>query len=53
MLNIDAEDADQGPASIEQAYKDALTNHTGDDQTIKRIKRAYEILSSKLSSSLQ
>ena len=45
MLNIDAEDTDCGPASIEQAYKDALANHIGDDETIKRIKRAYEILS--------
>ena len=29
MLNIDAEDTDPGPASIEQAYKDALANHIG------------------------
>lgn len=45
MLNINEEDDDRGPASIEQAYKDALAYHTGDDETIKRIKRAYEILS--------
>ena len=45
MLSIDADDDDHGPASIEQAYKDALANHKDDDQAIKRIKRAYEILS--------
>ena len=45
MINIVAEDDDRGPASIQQAYKDALANHVGVDETIKRIKRAYEILS--------
>ena len=45
ILNMDVEDTDRGPASIEQAYKDALADHTGDDKTIRRVKRAYEILS--------
>ena len=45
MLSIDADDDDHSPASVEQAYKDALANHTDDDQTIKKIKCAYEILS--------
>ena len=45
ILNMNVEDTDHGPASIEQACKDALANHIGDDETIKKIKRAYEILS--------
>ena len=45
MLSIDVDDDDHSPASVEQAYKDALANHTDDDQAIKKIKRAYEILS--------